>query len=227
MCIRDSFYNGTVKTKSNAIVAVSIFDNQLNLMIIDEDGETRVIKEVEDLMAFYKLSAQDLTPPRKLDCHHASTNLSIDPNDHLDQGNIASLRGCKLEPIRMQYTLDYSFIQYFGSKSASTQYLYARFNEMKAIYAFRDIPVNISSHRWLYTFSSSLWTFNFNNILGGLFNNYVGRFSTPSNKWDVTAAVTAVNNQGGLSSPLNYGGCLLYTSPSPRALSTSRMPSSA
>ena len=35
--------------------------------------------------------------------------------------------------------------------------------------------------------------------------------------------VTAVNDQG----HKEYGGCLLYTSPSPRDLSTSRMPSSA
>ena len=40
-------------------------------------------------------------------------------------------------------------------------------------------------------------------------------------------SVTKTSSEGGFSESKNLGGCLLYTSPSPRDLSTSRMPSSA
>ena len=41
------------------------------------------------------------------------------------------------------------------------------------------------------------------------------------------AQMTVSNGSGGTSCSLSTTGCLLYTSPSPRDLSTSRMPSSA
>jgi len=48
------FYHGIVKDESNTVVAVSIFENQLNVMIMSENG-TQVVKEEEDLIAFYQL----------------------------------------------------------------------------------------------------------------------------------------------------------------------------
>jgi len=48
------FYNGTVKGESNTAVAVSIFENQLNVTIMSPE-ETRVVKQEDDLMAYYKV----------------------------------------------------------------------------------------------------------------------------------------------------------------------------
>jgi len=151
-----------------------------------------------------------LTSPHKLACDHSNVSSSVVQDDRLDRldrfdaRDIANQRSNA--PIRMLYTLDYSLHQYFGgSWIAALNYLYARFNETKAIYANWNIPVQIASTRCLFYFNR-LQSNTPNNILGGLFDNYRDRYSAPANYWDVTAAVTAVNNQGGYSSPFNYGG---------------------
>ena len=47
----------------------------------------------------------------------------------------------------------------------------------------------------------------------------------PTSEWDTAAAQAVVEGAGG--SVLDTNGCLLYTSPSPRDGTKSRMPSSA
>ena len=61
-------------------------------------------------------------------------------------------------------------------------------------------------------------------VLQALAFAMVTSLALPTNA-DQQAVLTVVEDRGGASALLYY--CLLYTSPSPRDLSTSRMPSSA
>ena len=197
------FYNGTVKGDSKTSVAVSIFENELSVMILNEKG-TRVVKDEEGLMAFYELSAQDYLGTPALGCNHQGVSSSEVKNNPSDPGNIANLRACTFDPIRVRYTFDWSFHQYFnGSFSAAWNYTATRFNEVKTIYNAWNIPVQITSLALLNYGNRLQAPSNTNNPVGDMFSNFATRFGTNSaNHWDVNAALVAVDATGGISGPI-------------------------
>jgi len=193
------FYRGTTKNDPNSIVAVSVFDEQLNVKIIGADETYTLKNEGKDLMAFYKASHDkhdSYQSNRDIACQHEHNDTKIitrSSND--DQGS----SDCTSD-IRIQYTLDFTFIDYFGSDAAALQYLTTQFNVVKSIY-YNDagIPLMMTTPN-LLTESQRLEVAdgNPNNLLSVPMDDFQLRFGALSDEYDVQAAVVAIERNGEL-----------------------------
>lgn len=196
------FYNGKVKGEPNSRAAVSIFEDQLSVTVVSSE-ETYVVKQENELMAFYKASIASKDP--HLTCTHNDSysrgvKLEIEPEKIITERAICNT-------IRVRYVIDYSFRRYWGSHSAARDYLEARFNDVKSMYAAVGIPVDISRISWLSYRGRLQINSNTNNAIGDMFTEFQRRFGgSSSGAWDLNAAVVAVDANGRWLDPIIGGG---------------------
>jgi len=202
------FYNGTVKGESNTAVAVSIFENQLNVTIMSPE-ETRVVKQEDDLMAYYKVVDKANFNMPQLNCNHTDTDLSEIKVEVKPENTIIQRAGCTYDPIRVRYLIDYSFKKFFNNSNwQARNYLYARFNEVKSMYAYWNIPVEIGKVDYLPYHKRLKNNPNTNtNATGEMYADFRSRYGwDSSDDWDVNAALVAVDAIGGTSGSIVGGG---------------------
>jgi len=191
------FYNGKVKGDPNSIVAVSVFEDDLSVSIMNSDN-IQVVEQEDNLMSFHEVD-EDILNLKHMFCH-THTDLPQTEAKLVNQNTINHRAdNCNYDPIRIRYVVDHSFKSYFWLEPFALNYLSARFNEVKAIYAARNIPIVLQSTYVLPAHRALAVNYSAQNILSRPFDNFKTRFGVGSNNWDVQGAVVALYRNGSLT----------------------------
>jgi len=199
------FYHGISKDEPNSIVAVSFFEDDLSVMIMRSEEKTSFVAKEDGLMVYYGATEGAFLNPSHLSCTHMdsessevdealfSSDLQIPEVENIIENRSAC------PSVRVRYTLDYSFREYFGFTRAAPNFVNARFNEAKAMYAAQvNVPILQARKRYFRA-----WQRVLGSTRNAMYDDFKAKHhDESSNSWDINAVVVVINNgasSGGLA----------------------------
>lgn len=135
------FYRGVVKGESNSLAAISIFENSIRGLIMDDDGnyELGKVSNGEEYALFNTLK---LTTPPFFDCH---VDDSAEEDLTAAVENQVNAQNATIGAVDIYLETDFAMYGNFGNNKAAVEtFVMGMFNEMATIYQNEQIPIQIS-----------------------------------------------------------------------------------
>lgn len=180
---RGIFYRGIIKDKPNSVVAVSIFQDEVNALIADDTGNRELIKDPGS-GDYFLFDAKSLPVMANFTCDVVSPpGVHKPPSD----GNQTSGIGCKT--VGMYLECDYQLYQDKGSNTTNVvNYISSLFNQVSALYSNENIDIQVQTIQvwtsidpYACNNSAANLLYAFRSTLGSNFNGTLAQFLTTRN----------------------------------------------
>ncbi len=139
------FYHGFVKGNKNSLVAFSVFENEISLLIADKAGNYFVKQNPNDKASYLFYNDKDYKNPEYFSCNtedeNSDLNIGNDKYDYEEVSKSVSVDNC----VSIYFECDYEMYQDLGNSLSNVgQYVTELFNQVSLLYANEDITVYIS-----------------------------------------------------------------------------------
>lgn len=132
------FYRGMIKDKANSLAIVSVFENRVQILYSDENGNRRIQKNQDG--TYLAFNDKDLVVPQQMECFTEDT-----PPQHNIEGEEISGRSVSGNCVEVYVECDYKSYTDNGSNLSNTEEWVAElWHEVITLYDNEDIPVSVS-----------------------------------------------------------------------------------